>query len=229
MEIDGCELPEDRLYDLENDVWLKPAETPGQATVGITQLLASFAGRFQGVQFRPVTGVIARGRSVATIESIRFTGAVRLPLEATVLERNEALVARPKLLNDAPFGDGWVVRVALADPGAAERLLEPAAGVAERLAARIRELHVRCYPAAPDAELYEVGAECAAVLARLNEEVGRRAAGEVVLLVTDDPTSPIELVRWSDRTGHSVIAHRREETLHHFLIRREADPRPRRR
>ncbi len=229
MELEGCEVPEDRRYDLETDVWVKPEGDGTTALLGITQTLASFAGRFREVSFRPVDGPVARGRSVATIESVRFTGAVRVPVEATVLARNETLLARPKLLNDAPFGEGWVVRIALAHPEEIDRTLESAQAIRDRLLQRIKDLRIRCYPAAPDVELYEIGAECAAVLARLNEEVGRIPPGDVVLLVTDDPTSPIELVRWSDRTGHPVIGHRREETLHHFLIRREANPRPRRR
>jgi len=61
----------------------------------------------------------------------------------------------------------------------------------------------------------------------LNDELRSRAAGEAVLLVTDDPTSPIEMERWSDQTGHRLLAHRREGELHEFLVRKEARPVPR--
>jgi len=227
MEVEGCSLPEDRLYDLEQDVWFKPSDGGRSATVGILASLASFAGRFQSVGFRPVEGVVARGRSVATVESVRYTGAVRLPVDGRVLERNVALVDRPKLLNDAPYDEGWVVVIAPDRPGTLPAALVDAAAVRDGLAARIRELRIRCYPAAPDVELYEIGAECSAILARLDTELAGRAARDVVLLVTDDPTSPIEMIRWSDRTGHSVLAHRKEANLHHFLIRKEANPTPR--
>ena len=228
MDVDGCPVPDDRRYDLEHDVWYR-AEPSGDATVGITSLLASFAGRFQALSFRDVDGVLDRGRSVATVESIRLTGAVRLPVRGRVVARNPELPGRPRLLNDAPYDRGWVVRIVPDDPDEAARTLPTAEAARAALAERIRELHVRCFPATPDAELYEIGAECSAILARLDEEVARRAPEEVVLLVTDDPTSPIELVRWSDRTGHAVLHHRAEGNLHQFLIRREADPRPRRR
>ncbi|HEY6238665.1 MAG TPA: hypothetical protein VIZ68_05720 [Thermoplasmata archaeon] len=225
MEVEGCDLPEDRLYDLDHDVWLQRSGDGRTATLGVLASLASFAGRFHTVGFRPVDGVVARGRSVATIESVRYTGAVRLPLDARVLERNPAIVARPKLLNDAPYGEGWVVVIAPVD-GAADGLVD-AAGARERLAERIREMRIRCYPAAPDVEVYEIGAECSAILARLDEELAPRPARDVVLLVTDDPTSPIEMVRWTDRTGHSLLAHRKEGSLHHFLVRKEEHPTPR--
>lgn len=229
MDVEGCALPEDRLYDLEHDVWFRWETDGATGTLGILGSLASFAGRFSAVTYRPVDGAIARGRSVATIESVRLTGAVRLPVDARVVARNPDLPARPKLLNDAPFDAGWVARIAPVDPGEVARRLGTADRVETELKAKIAALRIRCYPAAPDVELYEIGAECSAILARLDDEIARIAPGDVVLLVTDDPTSPLELVRWSDRTGHALLAHRVEDRLQHFLIRREANPVPRRR
>ncbi len=228
MDLDGCALPEDRLYDLENDVWYLAEPSGGLARVGLLGPLVWFAGPFRSVAFRPVSGVVGRGRSVATVESTRYTGAVRLPLDATVVDRNLAIVERPRLLNDAPYADGWVVRVRASGDGVPPGL-ESAAAVAPRVAERIRTQRIRCWPQTPDLELYEIGVECSAVLTMLNEELAGRPAGESVLLVTDDPTSPIEMQRWSDQTGHRVLAHRQEADLHQYLVRKEAHPVPRRR
>ncbi len=229
MDVDGCPLPEDRRYATADDVWYREENDGASATVGLTSLLASFAGRFHAVTFRPVEGLIDAGRSVATVESVRFTGAVRLPVRGRIVGRNRAISDRPKLLNDDPYGAGWVVRIEPEDPADARRTLPTAAAAREAFAARRAELGVRCRPAVPDEELIEVGAECAAILVRLGEAIDRRAPGEVVLLVTDDPTSPIEMVRWSDRTGHAVVHQARNQDLFEFLVRREADPHPRRR
>jgi glycine cleavage system H protein len=203
----NCPIPDDRWYDIENDVWLRPTPGGARATVGLTAPIVSFAGRFQRVDYRPVDEFPEPGRSVATVESIRYTGAVRLPARGRILRRNDRLRERPKLLNDAPYDDGWIVEVELLDPG------EPG--------------RIRCLPAAPDVEMYEIGSECSAILAKLDDELARRAPDDVVLLVTDDPTSPIEMVRWTDRTGHTVLHHDRDGALHRFLVRRERDPRPR--
>jgi glycine cleavage system H protein len=229
MEVGGCPLPEDRLYDLENDVWWADESEGGAARVGVLGTLSAFAGPFHALTFRPVEGAVGRGRSIATIESTRFTGAVRMPVEAVLLGRNEEVVRRPRLLNDAPYGDGWVVRARPARPDDPGRLLESASAIAHRLEERIRTQRIRCWPATPDLELYEIGIECSAVLSKLNEELAARPAGDAILLVTDDPTSPIEMTRWSDQTGHPLLAYRREEALHHFLVRKEAEPKPRRR
>jgi len=229
VDAEGCAVPDDLLYDVENDVWVRPADEGRSATVGLVASLVSFAGRFTSVSFRPVDGALARGRSLGTVESIRFTGAVRMPVDGTVLERNESLPTRPRLLNDSPYEAGWFARIAPSVPAALAQQLAPAPQAREAIRRKVLELRIRCYPASPDLEVYEIGAECSAILARLDDELARRSPGEVLLLVTDDPTSPIGMVRWSDRSGHSVLHHHREENLHHFLVRREADPKPRRR
>jgi len=229
VEIQGCLLPEDRLYDVEQGVWWQDEPTGGTARVGVVATLGAFAGPFRELTFRPVTGPIARGRSVATIESIRFTGAVRLPVEAEVVERNEAVRQRPRLLNDRPYAEGWVVRVRAKRAEEPAAVMRPASAVRAEVEAEIRSRRIRCWPLTPEAELIEVGVECSAVLVRLNEELARRAPGEAMLLVTDDPTSPIEMVRWSDQTGHRLLLHRAEGPLHQFLVEKLEHPVPRRR
>jgi glycine cleavage system H protein len=229
VEVDGCPLPEDRLYDLEQGTWVAPERGDGICTLGLTSSQVAFAGVLSSLTYRPIEGPQPAGTSVATVESVRFTGPVRLPVDATVLERNPAAVSRPKLVNDSPYERGWIAKFRPGRPLAGAPTLRTAAEVADALRERIRALHIRCYPAYPDLQLVELGTECSATLARLDDELARRAPEEVVLLVTDDPTSPIELVRWSDRSGHSVLLHRPEGPLHEFLIRKEAHPVPRRR
>jgi glycine cleavage system H protein len=230
VEIGGCPVPEDRLYDLDQDVWLRRDEGGETATVGLLGPLAWFAGPFVHVAFRDVSGPVARGRSVATVESVRYTGAVRLPVEAQIVDRNLSIVDRPRLLNDTPYDEGWVVRIRPTTAlGASVPGLGTAAEIAGPLRARIAAQRIRCWPQTPDVQIYEIGIECSAVLTMLNDELRDRPPGTAVLLVTDDPTSPIEMERWADQTGHALLARRTEGTLHHFLVRKEANPVPRRR
>ncbi len=229
MDLLGCPVPDDCWVDLENDTWTRPEPDGVTLAVGVLAAQAAFAGRYTSVRFRNVEGVIERGRSVATLESARTVVPFRMPVTARVIARNDALTARPKLLNDSPYEKGWVVRVVPSHPeDLAGQLVRPGA-VRAVLEARIAERRIHCYPAVPDVEMYEIGSECSATLAKLDEELGHRAPDDVVLLVTDDVTSPIELVRWSDRTGHTLLHHRLEGNLHHFLVRKEAVPVPRRR
>lgn len=219
MEIEHCEFPEDRLYDLENNVWVKLDER-NIATIGITSIHAALAGRLKQVQFKIVGGLFERGRAVATIESLRYFGAVRTPLTGVLLEANLVLGADPNAANDQPYNEGWFVRIqptrldhelqATIQPGAAK----------EKIRSMIRELRVRCFKAFPDHEMWEVGVECAAALVRLNDLMRGIEVNDVVHVVSDDPTADIEMVRWSDQTGQELLESRWEGKLAHFIVRK---------
>ncbi|MCI4326458.1 MAG: hypothetical protein L3K16_02305 [Thermoplasmata archaeon] len=228
MDVDGCPIPDDRGYDLEADVWARDEPASGTVAIGLMAPIVSFAGKFTAVTFRDLEGPQPRGRSVATVESVRFTGAVRLPFAATIVARNDALPQRPKLLNDAPYAEGWVVRVRPEGRGAVASLAG-AASVAEGVRQKVREMRIHCLPAAPDVEMFEIGAECQAILVRLDEELAQLPVDDVVHLVTDDATAPIEMVRWSDRSGYPVLHAWADDHLRHFLVRKIAVPTPRRR
>lgn len=235
--VEGCRLPRDLLYDLEFEVWVRPGGPPDPSdpsgaarllTFGLMAPFTAFVGKLQEVRYRPLEGVVERGKSVATAESVRYTGALRMPVRGEVVERNPLLSTRPKWLNDEPYERGWVARVRPADDAPLPSTLRPARAVEEEVRALVRERRTHCYAAFPDVEIVELGSECSAVLLRLDEELARRAPDEVVLLVVDDPTAPIELERWRMQTGHAVVERRRDRERYLFLVRKEAVPRPER-
>jgi glycine cleavage system H protein len=222
MQIDFCEFPEDALYDFENNVWVRLDGK--KVIIGITSVHASFAGKLKEVKFKPVGSTLAKGQSVATIESIRYFGAVRTPVSGQLVEINSALEVKPKLANDSPYTEGWFVKI---ESRALEKALEKEVSQLrtvndsqERIRSQIRELRVRCFKAYPDYEMWEIGVECAAALVRLNELMERCAIGEIVHLVSDDTTADIEMIRWSDQTGQEVLDTRQEEKLTHFIVKK---------
>lgn len=225
MELSGCPFPDDARYDAQNDVWLRPDGDSSRVRLGITAALSSFVGRVLSLRPRSIPGGVPAGVSLATLETARFTGPLRTPIAARSWRANPEVVRRPRLLNDAPYGEGWAVELGGVQRAELERLPQGEAA-REALRARLAELRVRCEGPVPDVEVIELGSECSAVLARLDSELALRAPGEVVRLISDDPTSPIEMERWSDRTGHALLGHYSEGSIHRFVVRREAHPQP---
>jgi glycine cleavage system H protein len=219
VEIDYCEFPDDVLYDLENNVWIR-LDGKKDARLGITSVHAALAGKLKQIKFKPTKAKLQIGQAVATIESVKYFGAVRTPLTCKLVEVNSALEMNPKLANDYPYGEGWFVTIqptqlsneikALVDPMTAK----------EKIRSQIRDLRVRCFKAFPDYEMWEIGVECAGVLVRLNEVVERSSLNEVVHVVSDDPTADIEMVRWSDETGQQLLDSRKEGKLMHFIVKK---------
>ena len=186
----------------------------------MTSLLSAITGRVTSAHLRPVGSRIERGRSLGTLESLKFVGPIPSPFSGTVAAINTDLVKRPKLLNDAPYAEGWIAKLKPLDLQAERGFLSRAIDETGTLKNRIAEFHVRCFKAFPDHEMYEIGTECSAVLVHLNELLETASVGDVVHLVTDDPTSYVEMVRWTDQTGHELVDWRREGNLFHFIVRK---------
>ena len=218
MRVDFCEFPDDLLYDFENNVWGRKEN--GNIVLGITSIHSALAGKLTKVIIKPVGSVVTKTRNVATIESLRYFGAVRTPFSCRITAINEALQLRPKLANDYPYTDGWFVKL---QPTALDKEMQSLSsplGEEEKIRSIIHNLRVKCFTAYPDYELWEIGVECAAVLVRLSELIERCGVGEVVHVVSDDPTADIEMVRWSDQSGQAMLESRTEGNLMHFIVRK---------
>jgi glycine cleavage system H protein len=219
MQIDYCEFPEDALYDLESNVWVRLDEKK-RAKVGITSVHSALAGKLNEVKFKPTGTLLQRGQAVATIESVRYFGAVRTPLTGKLEQVNSVLEKSPKLANDYPYEAGWFALIEPSQPShEMGRLIDPR-NAKEKIGSQIRELRVHCFKAYPDHEMWEIGVECAGVLVRLNDLIKRISLNEVVHVVSDDPTADIEMVRWSDESGQQLLESRQEGGLMHFIVRK---------
>jgi glycine cleavage system H protein len=81
------------------------------ATVGITAYAAEKLGDVVFVDLPEVGSNVAEGKVVGEIESTKSVGELFAPVNGTVLEANDAVVAAPELVNTDPFGEGWLIKV----------------------------------------------------------------------------------------------------------------------
>jgi len=115
--------PEDLLYHEEHD-W---ARVDGDAaTFGITWYAQDALGELVFFDAPAVGATIEQGQSYAEIESVKAVSDVIAPLSGEVVEVNEKLSQAPEVVNQDPYGDGWLVRVKLTDPSEVESLMSAA-------------------------------------------------------------------------------------------------------
>lgn len=95
-------------YTAEHEWVLVDGDT---ATVGITAYAADKLGDVVYVDLPAVGGTVTSGTVVGEIESTKSVGELFAPVNGTVLEINDAVVATPELVNSDPFGDGWLIKV----------------------------------------------------------------------------------------------------------------------
>jgi glycine cleavage system H protein len=112
-DVRGCNLPEDLYYLVEKHVWAKMMED-GTLRVGMTAVAAKLAGsNLAGVtvKAKSIGQEVARGKSVATVESSKFVGPVPAPVTGVLLRGNEKLAADPNVVSRDPYGEGWIAEI----------------------------------------------------------------------------------------------------------------------
>jgi glycine cleavage system H protein len=117
----GESYPEDLRYHPEHD-W---ARIDGEeATLGITWFAQDSLGEL--VHFEPpdVGATIAKDRAAGEVESVKAVSDVIAPLTGEVLEVNQKAVDEPEVVNEDPYGEGWLVRIRLSDPSEADSLMD---------------------------------------------------------------------------------------------------------
>jgi glycine cleavage system H protein len=116
--------PEDLKYHAEHD-W---ARIDGDiATFGITWFAQDQLGEVVFFDAPEVGDTTSADASYSEVESVKAVSDVVAPLSGEITEINAALSDSPELINDDPYGQGWLVRVKLSDPSEVDRLLDASA------------------------------------------------------------------------------------------------------
>ncbi|MCP5452202.1 MAG: glycine cleavage system protein GcvH [Candidatus Competibacteraceae bacterium] len=102
-------IPVDLCYS-ESHEWAR-ANDDGTVTVGITDHAQHLLGDLVFVEIPEVGRAVAAAESCAVVESVKAASDVYSPLEGVIVEVNEALADTPELINEDPYGEGWIFRL----------------------------------------------------------------------------------------------------------------------
>lgn len=105
----SCVLPLSLYYKIEEHLWLRP-EADRSVTLGFTDVAQTTAGRMLVVSFRPIGAHYKQGKTVAIVESAKWLGPLRAPMDGTLVAVNESLLEDAGLVNRSTYNKGWVVR-----------------------------------------------------------------------------------------------------------------------
>jgi glycine cleavage system H protein len=122
--------PADLLYHAEHDWARIDADDPAVATLGITWYAQDALGEVVFFEPPAVGTTLTKDAPYAEVESVKAVSDVVAPLSGSVLEVNAALAENPAVINEDPYGEGWLVKVRLADPSERADLLDAAAYMA---------------------------------------------------------------------------------------------------
>ncbi len=118
--------PDDLLYTSEHEWLRRPGEAEGSVRVGITHFAQDALGDIVYVSLPEVGVSIDAGSTCGELESTKSVSDVYAPVTGEVVARNDALDATPELVNNDPYGGGWLFEVVPSDPTQLDGLLDSA-------------------------------------------------------------------------------------------------------
>lgn len=105
--------PENVLYTKDHE-WIR--FDGGQAVIGITDFAQKELGDIVYLDITTLNESLEREQIFGTVEAVKTVSDLYIPVSATVIEINAKVNEKPELVNTDPYGDGWIIRVALKDP-----------------------------------------------------------------------------------------------------------------
>lgn len=117
-------IPEDLKYTKDHE-WVKIEGN--SVTIGITEFASKELGDIVFIEVDTVGDEVALGDVFGTIEAVKTVSDLFMPIPGTIDEFNEALEDSPESVNQDPYGDGWIIKVTIADGADTSELLDSAA------------------------------------------------------------------------------------------------------
>jgi glycine cleavage system H protein len=115
------EAPPGLRYSKEHE-WVAAEETV--ATIGITDHAQEQLGEIVYIELPAIGEKVSKDDPFGVVESVKAVSDIYAPVSGTVLEVNEDLAESPEVVNEDPYGDGWLIKVRVSDPADLEDLME---------------------------------------------------------------------------------------------------------
>ena len=105
-------IPEDLMFTKDHE-WMKV--TDGIGTIGVTDFAQGELGDVVFIEVETVDEELDKDEAFGTIEAVKTVSDMFMPVSGTVIEFNEALDTNPELVNQDPYGEGWIVKLKIKD------------------------------------------------------------------------------------------------------------------
>jgi glycine cleavage system H protein len=115
------EAPPGLKYSKEHE-WMASEETI--ATIGITDHAQEQLGEIVYIELPSIGDKVSKDDPFGVVESVKAVSDIYAPVSGTVVEVNEDLAESPEVVNEDPYGDGWLIKVRLSDASDLEDLME---------------------------------------------------------------------------------------------------------
>lgn len=112
----------DDLYYTDDHEWIRVEN--GTATVGITDFAQSELGDIVFVELEPEGTELGQDDIFGTVEAVKTVSELYMPVSGTITAINDELELSPEVVNEDPYGEGWMIEIELATPDEVEELMD---------------------------------------------------------------------------------------------------------
>ena len=113
--------PDELRYHREHD-WARVDD--GEAVLGITWFAQDALGELVHYEAPEVGATVTRDESYGEVESVKAVSDIVAPLSGDVLEVNQKAVDEPEVVNDDPYGEGWLIRIRMSEASEVDALMD---------------------------------------------------------------------------------------------------------
>ena len=114
-------FPDNIRYTSEHE-WIRVEGD--EAFVGITDYAQSELGEIVFIDVPTIGETVAQGEVFGSVEAVKTVSDLNMPVSGEVLEVNGSLDAQPELVNNDPYGEGWIIRIAIKDAAELDSLMD---------------------------------------------------------------------------------------------------------
>ena len=123
--VTGMNVPEELRYSAEHE-WARRLDATSRVRIGITDYAQDALGDVVYVDLPQVGTAVAAAESVGELESTKSVSEMYAPVAGEVVAVNDALTDNPALLNEDPYGDGWLCEIEMSNPADLDALMDAA-------------------------------------------------------------------------------------------------------
>lgn len=134
-------VPTDRAYERSTNLWAQFSE--GRVRIGMDELAQEMNGDLAFMQLAAPGTVVARGGEFGSVEAGKYVGPLLSPVAGTVRAVNQAVLDRPRLVNEDPLDAGWLVELELADGETLDHLVTDPAEIDSWFDACVRDFRLK--------------------------------------------------------------------------------------
>ena len=136
MEVHGYDLPEELYYDPDH-YWVRPEGD--ELVMGMDDFARKMAGDIVFVQLPGGGKKLRKGKKLAKVESGKWLGKIKSPVDGVLVESNQELETNPGLINSDCYGAGWMYRLKADDPGQVQGLVHGRRALEEWMDAEVKK------------------------------------------------------------------------------------------